>query len=70
MDNMCSMGLESNGCKKEKVKSLEIIVEGTIDKPYFEIRYITLDDEVRIGYGSYDLRNVFGWKEECFEIIV
>lgn len=56
--------------EKIKVTSLEIIVTGTKDKPYFEIKYKEAGKEdYNIGYGSYDLNNVFGWKEECFEIV-
>jgi hypothetical protein len=56
--------------EKIKVTSLEIIVTGTKDKPYFEIKYKEVDKEdYDIGYSSYDLNNVFGWKEECFEIV-
>lgn len=56
--------------EKIKVTSLEIIVTGTKDKPYFEIKYKEVGKEdYNIGYSSYDLNNVFGWKEECFEIV-
>lgn len=56
--------------EKLKVTSLEIIVTGTKDKPYFEIKYKEVGKEYyNIGYNSYDLKNVFGWKEECFEIV-
>ena len=56
--------------EKIKVTSLEIIVTGTKDKPYFEIKYKEVGKEdYNIGYSSYDLNNVLGWKEECFEIV-
>lgn len=56
--------------EKIKVTSLEIIVTGTKDKPYFEIKYKEVGKEdYHIGYSSYDLNNVFGWKEEYFEIV-
>jgi len=56
--------------EKVKVTRLEIIVTGTKDKPYFEIKYKELGKEdYNIGYSSYDLNNVFAWKEECFEIV-
>ena len=56
--------------EKIKVTSLEIIVTGTKDKPYFEIKYKEVGKEdYNIGYSSYDLNNVFSWKEECFEIV-
>ena len=56
--------------EKIKVTSLEIIVTGTKDKPYFEIKYKEVGKEdYNIGYSSYDLNNVLNWKEECFEIV-
>lgn len=56
--------------KKIKVTSLEIIATGTKEKPYFGIKYKEVDKEDEsIGYSSYDLNNVFGWKDECFEIV-
>ena len=55
---------------KIKVESAEIVVHGTIDKPYYEIKYLIIGEyEYRIGYSSYDINNVFGWLEECFEIV-
>ena len=55
---------------KIKVTSAEIIVTGNIDKPYYEIKYHKINDtECYIGYGSYDLKNVFKWLEECFDIV-
>ena len=56
--------------EKEKVTSLEIIVTGTKEKPYFQIKYKEVGKEdYNIGYGSYYLNNVLDWKEECFEIV-
>ena len=50
--------------------SLEIIVTGTKEKPYFEIKYKEVGKEdYNIGYSSYDLNNVFDWREECFELV-
>ena len=55
---------------KIKVVSAEIVVHGTIEKPYYEIKYLVIDEnEYRIGYSSYDLKNVFVWLEEYFEIV-
>ena len=55
---------------KIKVASAEIVVHGTIEKPYYEIKYLVIDEnEYRIGYSSYDLKNVFVWLEEYFEIV-
>ncbi len=56
--------------EKIKVSSAEIVVHGSMEKPYYEIKYCDLSDgHVHIGYSSYDLGNVFGWLEECFEIV-
>ena len=56
--------------EKIKVTSLEIIVTGSKEKPYFEIKYKELGKEdYDIGYSSYDLNNVFTWKDECFDIV-
>ena len=63
---------KSSDLKNEKVivTSLEIIVTGTKEKPYFEIKYKEVGKEdYNIGYSSYDLNNVFDWKEECFELV-
>lgn len=47
----------------------EIIVHGTVDKPYFEIRYHEVGkEECNIGYSSYDLKNCFEWLESEFEV--
>lgn len=56
--------------EKVKVTELEIIVTGTKEKPYFNIKYKEVGKEdYYIGYSSYDLNNVFNWKEECFELV-
>lgn len=68
MDNKCVSKLKSNEVKT-KVINAEIVVHGTVDKPYFELKYTTMDGEIHIGYSSYELNNVFGWKDECFEIV-
>lgn len=63
---------KSSDLKNEKVivTSLEIIVTGTKEKPYFEIKYKEVGKEdYNIGYSSYDLNNVFDWREECFELV-
>ena len=55
---------------KTKVTEAEIIVHGTVDKPYFEIRYHEVGKSYdNIGFGSYILENVFKWKEEYLEIV-
>ena len=48
----------------------EIVVHGTKEKPYFEIKYRKAgDDEYTIGYSSYYLNNCFEWLAEEFEVI-
>lgn len=55
---------------KIKVKSAEIVVHGTADRPYFEIKYYDIaDGKCHIGYSSYSLNYVFDWLKECFEIV-
>lgn len=66
MDNLCN-GVTKN--EKIKVISAEIVVHGTVDKPYFELEYYTMDGQCHIGYSSYNLENVFKWRKECFEIM-
>ena len=56
--------------EKIKVTSLEIIVTGKREKPYFEIKYKEVGKrDYKIGYSSYDLNNVFAWRDECFEVV-
>lgn len=52
--------------KKIKVTSVEIVVHGTVDKPYFELEYYTMDGQCHLGYSSYNLENVFKWKKRMF----
>lgn len=68
---MCMMSGDSSlKNPKTRVTELEIIVTGTKEKPYFEIKYKEVGKEhYNIGYSSYDLNNVFDWKEECFEVV-
>lgn len=55
---------------KIKVIEPQIVVRGTVDKPYYEICYYEIaKKEWCIGYSSYDLKNVVGWLNECFEVI-
>lgn len=56
--------------EKIKVTSLEIIVTGKKEKPYFEIKYRRVGKrDYHIGYSSYCLNNVFYWRDECFEVV-
>lgn len=69
MDNLAANGSNSKD-NKIKVTSAEIVVHGTIDRPYYEIKYREIgSSEYHIGYSSYCLNNVFEWLEECFEIV-
>lgn len=46
----------------------KIIVTGTADNPYYQLLYY--NNKVKdwsIGYSSYDLANVFRWKQELEE---
>ena len=72
MDNFNKMSETEMNKNRTKisVKSAEIVVHGTVDKPYFEIKYLIIgENEYRIGYSSYDLKNVFRWLKECFDIV-
>ena len=65
-----TQGYTSEKEEKIKVTELGVIVTGTKDKPYFEIKYKEVGKEdYNIGYSSYKLDDVLGWKEECFEIV-
>ena len=58
------------GNEKIKVTSLEIIVTGKRERPYFEIKYKEVGKEnYSVGYSSYNLNNVFVWKDEYFHVI-
>lgn len=63
---------EEENMNKEKIKvtSAEIIVTGDPKNPYYEIKYLGVgDNEYTIGYGSYDLKIVTRWYNNCFEIV-
>ena len=54
---------------KIKTNFAKIIVEGTVENPYYSILYYDPKrKEYFNGYGSYNIANVFGWLNECFEI--
>lgn len=62
---------EALNTERIKVTKLRIIVSGTKEKPYYELMYKEVGkDDFNIGYSSYDLNNVFDWKENCFELVV
>lgn len=56
--------------EKVKVTSADIIVTGDLKYPYYMIKYLGVgDDEYTIGYGSYDLKIVTKWYNDCFEFV-
>ena len=64
--------LKSGNVEINKIKAIrpQIIVTGTVEKPYYEILYYDISDKTwHIGYSSYNLANVIKWKEECFEVV-
>jgi hypothetical protein len=72
MKNKCCKSMDHDSVEKSKIKvsEAEIVVHGTIEKPYYEIKYCDIsNNEVHIGYSSYNLKNVFNWLREYFEII-
>ena len=72
MDNLATVVVNDSNSKdiKIKVTSAEIVVHGTIDKPYYEIKYREIgSSKYCVGYSSYNLSNAFEWLKECFEIV-
>ena len=65
--------LRADGCSqaaKIKTHFAKIIVEGTAEKPYYEIMYFdNTDGQYHIGLGSFYLEYVFKWLSEEFEIV-
>lgn len=61
---------ENKEQEKIKVESIDIVVIGAKEKPYYAIKYrkVGSNDDC-IGYGSYTLGYVLGWKEQCFELV-
>lgn len=62
--------IENKTQEKIKVESIDIVVTGSKEKPYYAIKYrkVGSNDDC-IGYGSYSLEYVLGWKEQCFELV-
>lgn len=55
---------------KVNVINPEIVVHGTLEKPYYEVQYYVVDDNAwKIGYSSYDLSIVCGYIRDYFNII-
>ena len=62
--------MKSGMDRKKKVLSADIIVTGTKEKPYFEIKYKEVGKKhYNLGFGSYYLGYVFEWKDEYLEVI-
>lgn len=62
--------MSENKGNKLVVDDIEVIVRGIANKPYYEIKYREVgNDDYNIGFGSYDLNNVFKWKEEEFDVV-
>ena len=56
----------------EKIKTsfAKIIVDGTVEKPYYSILWMDKESkEYNIGYSSYYLDYVFKWLEVVFELV-
>lgn len=72
MENLSNEAVRdaNSGNTKIKVTSAEIVVHGTVEKPYYEIKYYDIaDGKHHIGYSSYNLNYVFKWLEECFDVV-
>ena len=55
---------------KIKTHFAKIIVDGTAEKPYYNILYFDPTDRIyHVGFGSYFLEYVFKWLSEEFEIV-
>lgn len=56
--------------EKIKVTKAEIVVSGSVLKPYFCIHYKEVGQEMdTIGFGSYHLPFVFEWLAHYFELV-
>ena len=69
-DDLISKEVLHQKIDKIRVSSAEIVVHGTKEKPYFEIKYFDLsDNEMHIGFSSYKLDVVFEYFEKYFDIV-
>lgn len=69
-DNLISKESLPKNINKIKASSAEIVVHGTKEKPYYEIKYFDLyDNEMHIGFSSYKLDIVFEYLEKYFDIV-
>lgn len=65
-----SVSVAESKVQKIKVTGLDIIVEFIGGKPYYEIKYHEVgSDHFCIGYGSYSLDIVAGYRDTYFEIV-
>ena len=56
--------------EKTKVTKAYIIIQGTVEKPYYGILYHEVGKDYNtIGFGSYYLDNVRKWKDEYLEVV-
>ena len=70
MESQKSIVTEDMVNEKTKVTKAYIIIEGTVEKPYYEILYHEVGKNYdNIGFGSYYLDNVRKWKEEYLELV-
>lgn len=54
----------------EKVTELELVFRMIGERPYYEIKYKKVGENFyRVGYSSYNPKNVLMCKEKCFEIV-
>lgn len=71
MSDYISREAASADSTRNKIKTpfARIVVEGTPEKPYYNIWYFDpAGGECHIGFSSYCLDNVFNWLAEEFEI--
>lgn len=69
-DDLISEEVLHQKIDKIRASSAEIVVHGTKERPYYEIKYFDLsDNEMHIGYGSYNLDFVFDYLEKYFEVV-
>ena len=66
----CERNEECGKVEETIVTKADIIVKGTADKPYFVIVYHEVGNDCdNDGFGSYNLKNVFEWREQYLEIV-
>lgn len=67
---MNSANANKNANKLAVTEKPEIIACDTIAGPYFEIKYHEVGkSDVNVGFGSYDIENVFKWLENEFVVV-